>query len=163
MLKQSMKKKIALMIALCLALCVLLCACSESTAPTEPETRIVVTEAPQRHTVAPTDAQPELEWCPVEDCKLYFNDSDGVTVLNEKDILMFALDGADDNAQMIFKLSEDAKLMMESAKSTESFTAVLNDEEIGTAYFTDSKEELTLPGLGFERLCEIASTIRGLE
>lgn len=145
-------------------LCVLLCSCSESTQPTEPAaTQVIVTEAPQKHTLAPTELEPELEWCPVEDCKLYFNDSDGVTVLNEKDIRMFALSGKDDSAQIIFRLSDEAQAMMEAARPTESFTVVLNDEEIGTAYFAGSKEELTLSGLGFEKLCEIASTIRGLE
>ena len=64
---------------------------------------------------------------------------------------------------MIFRLSEEAKAMMEAAEPTESFTVVLNDEEIGTAYFSENKVELTLSGLGFERLCEIATAIRGLE
>ncbi|MBQ3416366.1 MAG: hypothetical protein IJH32_00825 [Ruminococcus sp.] len=161
-----MKKRLfaALVLALCMTLCVLLCACSQNAEPTETVTEvIVVTEAPQAHTIAPTDAEPVLEWCPVEDCELFFNDSDGVAVLNEKDISMFALSGTDDNACLIFKLSENAKAMMEAAQATESFTVVLNGEEIGTAYFADSKEELTLSGPGYERLCEIASAIRGLE
>ena len=156
-------KKLFLLIPAVL-LCVLLCSCSENTQPTEaPVTEIIVTEAQQVHTIAPTELEPEIEWCPVEDCKLYFNDSDGVTVLNEKDIQMFALSGSDDSAQMIFRLSEEAKAMMEAAEPTESFTVVLNDEEIGTAYFSENKVELTLSGLGFERLCEIATAIRGLE
>lgn len=148
--------------ALILALCISLCACAKGGSDTA-ETESPATQALQLHTIAPTEAQPQLEWCPVEDCKLSFDDSDGVTALNEKDILMFALDGTDDNAKMIFKLSDEAKEMMEAAKPTESFTVKLNDEEIGTAYFSETKEELTLSGVSFERLCDIASTIRGLK
>lgn len=147
-----------------LLLCVLLCSCGENPQPDESSaTQVAMTEAQQLHTIAPTELEPQLEWCPVEDCKLYFNDSDGVTVLNERDIRMFALSGNDDNAQLIFNLSDEAKTMMEAAESTESFAVVLNEEEIGTAYFSADKENLTLSGLGFEKLCEISGTIRGFE
>ena len=156
-------KKIGILF-LITALCVLLCACAQpADQPASEATAIIVTEAPQLHTIAPTVENPEPEWCPVEDCKLTFNDSDGVAVLNEKDIQKFALIGSDDSASLVFALTDEAEQMMSAAPSTESFTAVLNDEELGTAYFSDTQKELTLSGLSLERLCEIASSIRGLE
>ncbi len=116
--------------------------------------------APEIHTMPPTE-QSEVEWCPVEDCDLSFADENGETYFNENDIKQFALVGSDHDAILRFVLSDDAKEMISSLPTPDTFTVVLNEKEVGSAKLSEDKTELTISELSFEQMCSIADTIRG--
>ena len=150
-----MKKQISLCIAAILCLCLCACAQTASSGNTEQTAPSLV-----EHTLAPTAAD-EIEWCPVENCELRFEDENGTPYLTENDIERFAIVKEGEDASMVFVLTDDAVSMLSSMQVPDTLTVALNGKSVGTATFEENNTQLLLGGLSFEQLCEIADEIRG--
>ena len=160
-----MKKVLILMLAFALA--ALLCACSLSAPASSPSDEATVADAsPQAHTIAPAtqEEEEELEWCPIEECELRFDDDEGNTVLNQNDITQFAISPDRSEPMLIFALSDQAKEVL-STVDTETFTLSVNGVIVGTAHTTVEGNTLVLTEVPreYDRICEVANMIRGLK
>ena len=145
-------------ILLMIALISVLTACGQ-----EQEATVQPTAAPQPqlHTVAPTTADAEPEWAPV-DCKLELISGDQVFA-DTDDFECFALSGSDDSAVILLKLNDTAAQELVSLDELNDYVLTIDGEKIGGADLSDDCKQITLTGdYTYDELCELATRIRGL-
>lgn len=139
---------------------VVLCSCNK-----EPE--VTPTEAISIHTLPPTTAEAEPEWCKI-DCDISLNDDKGAIVVSSEDFDTFALIGSNDNdcALRIKVTDTGADIMNLSYQqgvtklslniNGKKFADIaLNEESLDGEF--DIKGKYT-----FEQLCNWSNVIRGL-
>ena len=135
-----------------------LAACTAAEEPTEAPTE----PAPQPHTVAPTEQEPEAEWT-IIDRTMSLEDGDN-TYAEGSDFVAFAIIGSDDSAELRFRFTDEIAAMLREQSPDIAYFLAMDGEKIGGAKLSDDCSEATLVGdYTFEELCELSNKIRGFE
>ncbi|MBQ4128947.1 MAG: hypothetical protein IJD68_04160 [Ruminococcus sp.] len=148
-----------LTVTLIIMLCVLCTSCAFTTTQ-EP------TEDISTHTIPPTQDQTVAEeWAEI-DCDIKLLDADGNTVVGFDDFETFTLSGTNDDDSCIkVKLSETATQMLCSLPEPTQLYIYISDEKIAPVNIdpaTFNGEIAFGSDLSFDKLCELATAIRGL-
>ena len=150
-------KRWILLLAAAMLTVLLLAACGEKA----PEPTAAPTEPPaQLHTVAPSTAQPEPEWAHV-DAAMTLEDAENLYAKGS-DFVSFALIGNADSAEIRFRLDDVTAAMLRDQSPDIAYYLTMNGKKIGDAKLNKNCDEVTLAGdYSYEKLCELADTIRG--
>ena len=153
-----MRRWIAILAAAVLALLLTSCGGDEAPQPTAAPTE----PPPQLHTVAPTQAQPEIEWVYV-DAAMTLEDADNVYAQG-RDFVSFALIGTGDDAEIRFKLDDVTAEMLREQDPDNAYYVTMNEKKLCSVTLNEKCDELTLVlDYSYDKLCDLANRIRGLK